>query len=541
MENDERGHSLFVGKGAVVEAEYISPELPKFENNPCILALPQINTRKRALSAMQRFPDYERDPLNFPAHLRTHFVMDLLHFFQPLPIHLRLEGMISRMIRDGYLARNPIDPAYRGNLNERLACFKDGRLLRSQFEPTASGFSIVGMSGVGKSTGMKSVLSLYPQVILHNQFKGRNFTSVQIVWLRLECPKEASLTSLCLEFFSTIDDLLGTNYTKIYAKRGRNIQELMLFMTIVAAEHHIGFIVIDEIQDLSSTKSGGSSQVLNFFVKLINIIGLPVVLIGTYKAIPLMSSEFRLARRSSGQGDLIWDRMSFAEIKRKKKKDRNSDEDWPLFVETLWDLQYVKKKCPLSKELGTALYDVSYGVADIAIRIYMAAQVRAIETGDEEMSTSLLRSAYRDDFRLVNHILETLKSGGISPIDNLADVLPPAIQPIHPPVNEGEDNTLGAIPDDSSPPKNLALPRYKAEIHAKTATEPSTVKMISGRDNVGVSSIKTSKSSRKNKDINYEQDDLRGVVRRAKEANSSITAYQALLEVGFIRSTTEYL
>jgi hypothetical protein len=340
---DHKGRSLFIGKGPVVVAKYISPELPKFSNNPCILALPRINTMKRAIAALQRFPQYAHDPRKLPPHLRTHMVMDLLHFFQPLPIHLRLEGMVSRMIRDGYLARNPMDLTYRGNLRERQACFREERIIETQFEPTASGFSIVGMSGVGKSTGLKRVLSLYPQVIIHSYFNGRNFTAVQIVWLKLECPKEDSLTSLCTEFFTVVDGLLGTNYTNDYAKKGRNIQELTLFMSIVAAEHYIGVIVIDEVQDLSTSKGGGAAKILNFFVKLINTIGLPIVLIGTYKAIPIISSEFRLARRISGQGDLVWDRMSYAEKENKKKRIKDTDEDWIALLETLWNLQFVKK------------------------------------------------------------------------------------------------------------------------------------------------------------------------------------------------------
>lgn len=317
-DNEVKGHSLFVGKGAVVKAKYIAPELPKFRGQPCILALPKINIRKQAIVAMQRFPHYERDPRKFPRHLRTHLVMDVLHFFQPLPIHLRLEGMISRTIRDGYLARNPLDPTYRGSLRERLECFESGKSLDSRFEPTASGFWVIGMSGVGKSTGMSRGLSLYPQVILHSQFQNQPFTAVQVVWLKLECPKDGSVTILCLDFFEAIDAQLGTNYRERYRAKGRNAQELMLFMALVAAEHHVGILVIDEIQNLSVSKSGGTAEILNFFVRLINTIGIPVVLIGTYKAIPVMSSEFRLARRGSGQGDLVWDRMSF-------------DEDWQLF------------------------------------------------------------------------------------------------------------------------------------------------------------------------------------------------------------------
>lgn len=491
---------------------------------------------KTAAVAMQRFPEYARDPRKLPPHLRTHAAMDLLHFFQPLPIHLRLEGMVSRMLRDGYLARNPLDPAYRGNLRERLDCFKEGRGVAPRYQPTASSFSIVGMSGVGKSTGMKSVLSLYPQVIIHSRFRERNFTVLHVVWINLECPKDGSLTALCVEFFKTIDDLLGTTYTKDYAKKGRNIQELTLFMAVVAAEHHLGVLVIDEIQDLSVAKSGGATQVLNFFVKLVNTIGLPVVLIGTYKAIPIISSEFRLARRGSGQGDLVWDRMYYADLPNKKKK-TGEDEDWPTFMEQLWDLQYVKEKCPLTKDLSEALYEVSYGITDLAIRIYMAAQIRAIETGLELITADLIRSAYRDDFRLVNRILEALKSGDISPINKLEDVLPPAVIPVHQiAARDVEDGREGAFANPPPPSQALAPTDDRSNAHDRSKARSPRVKAISGRDNIGSSAVKSTKSAK-----SYEQEDLRGIVFRGKGSSPSISGYQSLKEAGYIQAAAEFL
>ncbi|HEX3557916.1 MAG TPA: ATP-binding protein [Pyrinomonadaceae bacterium] len=530
MGDDElKGHSLFVGKGAVIEAKYLAPELPKFQGNPCILALPRISTRKQAIAAMQRFPHYERDPRNLPTHLRTHMVMDLLHFFQPLPIHLRLEGMISRTIRDSYLARNPLDPTYRGSLKERLECFKSGKRLDTRFEPTTSGFLLIGMSGVGKSTGMSRVLSLYPQIILHNQFQKRLYTAVQIVWLRLECPKDSSVTTLCVDFFKAVDDLLGTNYFENYGTKVRNTQELMLFMAIVAAEHHIGVLVIDEVQNLSASKSGGTAQILNFFVKLINTIGIPVVLIGTYKAIPVICSEFRLARRGSGQGDLVWDRMSF-------------EEDWQLFTEALWDLQYVKKKCPLTPDLSFVLHDISYGITDLAIRLYLAAQVRAIETGFEKITEDLLRSAYRDDFRLVNRILEVLKSGDISPLHNLQDVFPPALQPVHEVADEGE-------PDTTSETDTSTIQGHKGDATndntgmAKQRKPPrATLKQTTnGKDNLGLVPPSIIKPSRKKVPAVYDEDDLRGVIERGMKNSPPQNAYDSLLQGGYIHSAMEYI
>lgn len=456
--------------------------------------------------------------------------------------------MISRMIRDGYLARNPLDISYRGNLKERLACFKENRTLNNRYEPTASGFSILGMSGVGKSTGVKNVLSLYPQITLHNHFNGRNFTAIQLVWLKLECPKDGSLTALCIEFFKAVDDLLGTNYTKEYGKKGRNIHELTLFMAVIAAEHYLGVLVIDEVQDLSVAKSGGAAQVLNFFVKLVNTIGLPVILIGTYKAIPILSSEFRLARRGSGQGDIVWDRMSYTELPNKKTKankaDIYEDQDWPTFLEQLWELQYVKKACPLTNELSKALYEVSYGITDLAIRIYMAAQVRAIENGVEQITADLIRSSYRDDFRLVNRILEALKSGDISALHQFEDVLPPAIQPVHEMGHEPSIPVREDAPNDSSLPEQGSKAtggQAKSSASAKAPVPP--VKTVSGRDNIRISTPTGGKASKKKKtgNIAYEMEDLRGIAQRGKESVPPLTAYQALKEAGYIQAASEFL
>jgi hypothetical protein len=433
-------------------------------------------------------------------------VMDILHQFEPLPIHLKLEGMVSRVIRDAYLSRNPINPAYSGNLAQRLKYFEDKRHECEDLESTAAGFFIAGMSGVGKTTAIRRILYLYDQVIIHSEFKGQHCTHIQIVWLRLQCPRDGSLTSLCRAFFETIDDLLGTRYAKDYGNKARNLDELVLYMAIVAANHHLGILVIDEIQNLSSAKSGGAEQMLNFFVLLINIIGVPVVLIGTYKAIPILTSEFRQARRGSGQGDLIWDRMPLGK-------------DWNFYLEALWEYQYVKNVSPLTSEISDALHDVSYGITDLANRIYMAAQWRAIETEEEVISEDMIRSAYRDDFRLVNRILEALKSGNLEDMHGLEDVCPPMIQPI-------SETTQDQESSDPAVPK------------------PEQGPLLAGRD--ALSLPKRNGKRRKNKTSQteptvLEDDDLRKVVKEGLAADPPANQYQSLLDAGYIQPATEFL
>lgn len=524
----ESSTSLLVEKGAVVAAEYLPPELPKFKGNPLIQALPPINTRKRAAELMQRQLKATNEQRKLPNELRFHLVMDLLHFFQPLPIHQRLEQMISRVIRDGYLSRNPMNLGFSGNLQQRLEYFKNRRSFDVEFESTAAGFSIAGMSGVGKTTAIRKVLSLYPQIVVHNHYNDQKFTKIQVVWLRLQCPKDGSVRALCMSFFAVLDGILDTNYAKTYGN-ARNANELVVNMAIVAANLHLGILVIDEIQNLSQAKSGGAEEMLNFFVQLINEIGLPVVLIGTYKAVPILSCEFRQARRNSGQGDLVWDRMGFGK-------------DWKLFTETLWRVQYVRKPCLLTTKLSKALHDVSYGITDLAIRIYMAAQWRAIDTGCEKITENLLRSAYRDHFRLVNRILETLKSGEDPELlEHLQDVCPPPLLSII----KGPEQTTS----DGESAKNEESGRTETQgVQGKDTGSPETptsAKYVPSNKSQNNLTHTTSKPrnprKKKSNATQFESDDLRGIVKRGQEINPPVSAYQSLLEKGCIRSANEYI
>lgn len=196
-DDDFQTQALLANSRTVVRAKYSEPELPKYAANPNIEALPFTNTREQALDGMQRLPEYTEGVRLLPAHLRTHLAMDVLLFFQPLSTHLKLEGMISRMIRDGYLPRNPLDPAHSNDLKIRLKHFKNFSTFGEQFAPSGCGFAMCGMSGVGKTTGLIHVLNLYPQIIIHTNYKRKKFTRTQVVWMILECPKDGSTKALC--------------------------------------------------------------------------------------------------------------------------------------------------------------------------------------------------------------------------------------------------------------------------------------------------------------------------------------------------------
>jgi AAA domain-containing protein len=381
-------------RGQLEPAQYRDPRVPVYRENPLIEALPPIFSTAEIYQRLAYDPPYQEDQRGLPGEIRLHLIYNANQFFKPNWIHLELEQRLSRLLRAGYLARNPLVGGYWADVERRMQSLAE----LPHLQTAATGFNLVGISGIGKSTALEAILRLYPQVIIHQQYRQQPFSFVQIVWLKLDCPFDGSIKGLCVNFFQAVDEILGTHYCANYARAGRaSTDELLGHMKRVTALHGVGCLVIDEIQHLSAAKSAGIGRMLNFFVQVVNTMGMPVVLVGTYKALPLLTSEFRLARRASGQGDFIWERML-------------PDEVWQMFIETLWRYQYVRQPTPLTAALAEALYEVSQGITDFAVKAYLLAQMRAIATGLEVVTPALLHSVARDSFCFAREVLEALRT-----------------------------------------------------------------------------------------------------------------------------------
>lgn len=412
-------HFQFAVRGARVSAIYLDSEIPSYKGNPLIEALPPVFNNEEAADYLSFYPKIVKDALNAPDEMRYHLLQNSLKFFSALDVHLDLERRISCVIRVGYADRNPLKVSSWNHIDKAVRQLR-GRLrtqygvLDQEYKSTgAVGFNIVGISGIGKTQTVERILKLYPQVIIHSHYNGQNFTHIQLAWLKLDCPFDGSTRGLCYSFFISVDNLLGTEYYEQYAKRARSVDEMLPHMARIAANHFIGVLVIDEIQRLNKASSGGAEKMLDFFVQLVNTIGVPIILIGTFKALAVLSTTISQMRRGSGQGDLIWDRMQF-------------DEQWQLFMEDLWNYQYVKepileKNRPLINE---ALYEESQGITDLAIKLFMFAQELAISSKVETLSSSIIRSAALQKFNLLQPALKALKTKNVAALNAFEDAYP---------------------------------------------------------------------------------------------------------------------
>lgn len=413
---DWKATSVLMGRQ--IKAKYREQKIKSYKNNPLIEALPDIFTQQEVVYLLTETPNFNEDEIEESPEIRMHLIQQVKHhFMQPLPIHIEIEMKLSLMIRTGYEGRNPVSPLYarqfavgvseilKGNYDN-----EKGNIIGNR--STASSYSVIGISGIGKTTAIEKILLLYPQVIIHSDYE-YNGISIgflkQIVWLVIECPFNASRGSLCKNFFMAVDNILGTNYYKQFVKQRMNESDLIDKMAHVAALHCIGVLVFDEIQRMKKGEEG--KQTMNFFVELHNKLGVPIIFVGTYKSMDLFTPLLANARRASGMGVTFFDRME-------------KDKKWDLFIKRLWKYQWLKTSSPFTEEINEMLYKETQGITDLVVNLFLQAQLFTLSLGKEQLTPKIIKQIANKSLKIFQPYLKALESGDIEQLKKFEDLKP---------------------------------------------------------------------------------------------------------------------
>lgn len=380
-----------------VSAEYLNSPILEYNENPLIAALPKLETEKEIIRKLTSAPIYNVEEINLDPSLRLHILQRLYQVFQPLPKHIEIWNIINTSIRQGYISRNPFDKEYKRYVN------KTGKEIinrsfdinsSTSFRTTASASLIIGYSGMGKTTTVNRVLGHIPQVIVHNYFENQHFNQIQLSYLRLEAPHNSSLKALTLQFFMKIDELLGTENFKRYVSRNLSVDAMLPLMGQVAQNIGLGLLVIDELQHLNKS---GARQIMNYFVNLINSFGVPILFVGTPESYSFLQNEFRISRRVTGNGEVIWNNME-------------NDGEFELFLKGIWRYQWLENKGPLNKEIINLFYDKTQGISDLIIKLFLQSQLEAIKSGKEEITVEIINKVASKEFKLIQPMIGAIKS-----------------------------------------------------------------------------------------------------------------------------------
>jgi hypothetical protein len=453
--------------------------IPELDDNPLANRLPPLISQADRYRSLEAIPSCTAAERNAPPHIRAFVVVSRLgKTFIPTGPQVFFAQQLNTVIRAGYDGVSLGDRTYAASLAELSDQVEAGKPLSelaSRFESTASCGQLFGPSGMGKTTIIKRVLADIPQVIPHNE----PVTVQQIVHLRLECPASGSPKQLCLAFFEAVDKLLGTEYLNKFSGVATDL--LVLRLASTAHRHRLGLLVVDEIQFLRSSKID-EDQVLNLLTQLVNVINVPVLLVGTMAAVPLLTKTFRNARRVQGVASAIFQPMK-------------KGAEWDRFLQMLFRLQWTREVTQLDQALSDALWEESQGIVDIVIKLFALAQLRLMRRSEvrpapEIMKPSLIRRIAKEELQLVRPLLNALRRGtktidkydDLRPLDrHFKDLLGPLCQgdlelPPVPPVQAAVE-VAPVGPEDAFGPMAAALasmgfaPDYAAAVVAAAKKE----------------------------------------------------------------------
>jgi hypothetical protein len=251
----------------------------------------------------------------------------------------------------------------------------------------ADSFTIIGASGIGKSSSITRAIQLLTSEEI---IEIRKPYSKIIPCLLVQTPFDASIKSLLLEILRVVDEKLGSKYYS-NALRVKSTTDMLIGSVSQVALNHIGLLVVDEIQHIVNHKNG--KTLIGCLTQLINNSGISIAMIGTPESSAFFTQAMQLARRSLG---LQYEALEFSE-------------EFQRVCETLYRYQYVCNRTELDFATILWLYEHSNGNISIVAGLIHDAQEVAILDGSEILNMDTLRMAYQERMAMLHPYISVPK------------------------------------------------------------------------------------------------------------------------------------
>lgn len=385
------------------EAEYKTCGLAIYDENPLISALEPIKTDDEWLEALTQLPVLTPSELAALAHIRAYVTTRLKGLFVAGLDSLQLARRIDMLIRDGLVHRHPLTPERARLLRVAHNIELTPRSGRRRQGPISS-YSLFGFSGMGKTTAVELVLETMPQYIFHPKYHLH-----QIVWLKVETPRDGSVRELLLNILRALDEVLGTNDAASVADR-TNADAILKMVAPKCVTYSLGVLIIDELQNLSVKKSGGREELLNLFQGLVNELRVPVLLMGTPKARRLFVSEMRHARRAALRGSAFWSPLP-------------SGDEFNHLLDQVWDCLCLREAGRPTPAIQAVAYHYTQGIRSLMVDIPIVAQLHALQLGQESLTPELIQHVATTEFSLIEPFVAALRSKDARKLKQFEDIL----------------------------------------------------------------------------------------------------------------------
>lgn len=343
--------------------------------------LPEMKSGNELISALSIIPEYDKTICQQNQAVRLMALSDLYQIYVPSQMSLEIYSKL-------YLAllRSMQKKSSQMAIKQRYENYK--AMQQQSYSGILGGsdsFTIIGTSGIGKSSAISRAISL----ITENRIIeiDKPYTKI-IPCLIVQCPFDSSVKGMLLEILRKVDEELGTDHYNHAIKSRAATTDMLIGSVSSIALNHIGMLVVDEIQNVVNSKNGKS--LIGALTQLINNSGISICMVGTPESTVFFESAMQLARRSVG---LQYTTMNY-------------DEYFQSFCKIIFKYQFLKNQTEITAAITEWLYEHSAGVVSVVVSLIHDAQEIAILTGKEVLNLDTLNEAYQQRLTLLHGYIQ---------------------------------------------------------------------------------------------------------------------------------------
>lgn len=343
--------------------------------------LPEMKSGNELISALSIIPEYNETICQQNQAVRLMALSDLYQIYIPSQMSLEIYSKL-------YLAllRSMQKKGTQMAIKQRYENYK--AIQQQSYSGILGGsdsFTIIGTSGIGKSSAISRAISL----ITENRIieTDKPYTKI-IPCLIVQCPFDSSVKGLLLEILRKVDEELGTDHYIHAVKSRASTTDMLIGAVSSIALNNIGMLVVDEIQNVVNSKNGKS--LIGALTQLINNSGISICMVGTPESTVFFEQAMQLARRSVG---LQYTTMKY-------------DEYFQSFCKVIFKYQFLKNHTEITAAITEWLYEHSAGVISVVVSLIHDAQEIAILTGKEVLNLDTLNEAYQQRLSLLHGYIQ---------------------------------------------------------------------------------------------------------------------------------------
>ena len=330
--------------------------------------LPPMMAGNELTDALRVLPDYDTNIIHAPVPTRLMAMSDMYEIYEPSKMSVEIYSKLYLgLIRS--LQKKGTRMAMLQQIENRKA------VLGADYNGIMGGvdsFTVIGESGIGKSAAISRAIAL---------MNGERVIVTEQPYLKLlpvccvQCPFDSSVKGMLLEILRKVDEALGSNYNS-NALRGRMTTDMLIGSVSQVCLNHIGLLIVDEIQNVVSSKNG--RNLVGALTQLINNSGISICMVGTPESSIFFESQLYIARRSLG---LQFGAMQY-------------DDSFRTLCRTLLSYRYVGEHYDITEGMLRWLHGHSGGNISALVSLIHDAQENAIIGGTERLDMAALHDAY---------------------------------------------------------------------------------------------------------------------------------------------------